>query len=127
MEGNKMNRIPSDEDFDRASRHMEERSRKLDKVREIVIQHFKNTSPLHDFYILDQRDVDFRAYVFFKEDKDIQTCKTSGILQDLMDFVYAELEHAGRGKRGEIKVAFEFDSDENVTTNFEGDYFLRLR
>lgn len=122
-----MNRIPSDEDFARASRHMEERSRKLDKVREKVIKHFEKISPLHDFYLIDQRDVDFRAYVFFKENKDIKSCESSGILQTLMDFVYTELELAGRGKREDITVAFEFDSDENVTANFGGDYFLRLR
>ena len=44
----------------------------------------------------------------------------------MMDFVYAALERAGRGKRPDISVAFEFDSDENVTANFEGDYFLRF-
>ena len=34
---------------------------------------------------------------------------------------------ASGGVMAEIEVAFEFDSDENVIANFEGDYFLRLR
>lgn len=122
-----MNRVPSDEDFARADRLMAERDRNLDVVSTNVKKRFNNICPLHNFYILWQRDVDFRAYVFFKEDKDIEECKVKGVFNEITDFVYAELERAGRGKRGEIEVAFEIDSDENVTANFEGDYFLRLR
>jgi hypothetical protein len=122
-----MNKIPSDDEFVKASKYMDEQSRNLDKVCDKVIHHFKNICPLHDFYLLDQIDVDFRAYVFFKEDKDILECQRNGIIQDIMDIVYAELEIAGRGKREDITVAFEFDSDENVTANFGGDYFIRLR
>lgn len=122
-----MNKIPSDEDFARASKYMDEQSRNLDKVRNKVIQNFKNICPLHDFYLLDQIDVDFRAYVFFEKEKDIQEFKNNGIIKNIIDFVYSELELADRGKREEITVAFEFDSDENVTANFGGDYFIRLR
>lgn len=122
-----MNKIPSDEDFARADRLDRERSRNLDRVSRNVKDHFGEICPLHNFYILPQRDNEFRAYVFFKEDKDIPACESSGVVQDFINFVYAELERAGRGKRGDITVAFEFDSDENVTANFEGDYFLRLR
>ncbi len=122
-----MNSIPSDEDFARADRLMEERSRNLDKISESVKQRFTLICALHNCYILSQRDVDFRAYVFFEEDKDIKACENSGICQEIEDLVYAELERVGRGKKGDITVAFEFDSDENVTANFEGDYFLRLR
>ena len=122
-----MNNIPSDEDFARASRYMKEQSRNIDKVTENVVQHFKKICPLHYFCIMDQIDVDFRAYVFFKEEKDIPACKSSGIVKDIIDFVYTELELAGRGKREDITVDFEFDSDENVVSNYQGDYFLRLR
>ncbi len=122
-----MNRIPSDEEFARVSRQMKEQSRNLDRVRGKVIQHFTRICPLHNFFVLAQGDFSFRAYVFFKKDGDIQTCKNSGILQDLIDFVYVELEDAGRGKREDIEVAFEFDSDENVAAIFGGNYFSRLR
>lgn len=122
-----MTNIPSDEEFARAKRLMAKESRNLDRVSENVKKRFKMQCPLHNIYILSQRDVDFRTYVFFKEDKDIEACRRSGVVQDLIDSVYEELERAGRGKRGEITVDFEFDSDENVDRNFEGDYFLRLR
>lgn len=99
----------------------------LDAVRDAVRREFGARCPLHEFFILDQRDVDFRAYVFFKRENDLTSSEGSGIREELVDFVYAELERVGRGKRGATRVAFEFDSDENVKANFEGDYFLRLR
>lgn len=124
---NESKNIPTDEEFERASQQMREGSRNLDRVREMVLQTFKGKYPLHDFFIMDQRDVDFRAYVFFKENKDVEESRHSHIDQEIIECVYAELERAGRGKKNEIKVAFEFDSDENVEAKFEGDYYLRLR
>ncbi len=61
------------------------------------------------------------------EETDLEACKASGISQEMVDFVSLELERVGRGKPEGLKVAFEFDSDENVAANFEGNYFLRLR
>jgi hypothetical protein len=57
----------------------------------------------------------------------LEKAADSGVTDDIGDFIYAELERVGRGTRGEITVAFEFDSDENVQEHFEGDYLLRLR
>lgn len=127
MEGNTMSSIPSDEDFARAKRKMAERDRNLDQVCANVKRRFENECPLYNVYVLWQRDVDFRAYVFFDEDKDIDVCKRNGIVDKIENCVYDELAIAGRGKRDEIVVAFEYDSDENVVRNFGGDYLLRLK
>ncbi|HWB01430.1 MAG TPA: hypothetical protein VG796_00305 [Verrucomicrobiales bacterium] len=99
----------------------------LDEVREAVCRKFKPLYPIHDFYILSQFDVDFRAYVFFEEKSDLESSKTTGIQQEIFDFVFAELERIGRGDRSTIKVAFEFDTYENLKKNFGGNYFNRLR
>ncbi len=104
---------------------MSEASRNLEEVRESVLGRFRGRSPLHEFFILDQGDVDFRAYVFLEKNEDVAACRTSGVDREIIDFVYVELERLGRGARNEIKVAFEFDSDENVAANFNGDYYLR--
>ncbi|HOX07394.1 MAG TPA: hypothetical protein PK280_13410 [Planctomycetota bacterium] len=122
----KMN-IPSPEEFARASRLTEDRFRSLDRVRASVLVAFTVTCPLHDFRILPQGVADFRAYVFFKKRGDIEACHKSGVTAQIEDYVYAELERVGRGKRADIKVAFEFDSDEDVSAEYGGDYFLRLR
>jgi hypothetical protein len=106
---------------------MEERARGLDRVRDEVLAEFQQRAPLHEFYILDQRDVDYRAYVFFSRDEDLKAAHQSGLDAELIDFTYGALERAGRGRRDELKVAFEFDSHENVQRRFEGNYGLRLR
>ncbi len=120
------NRIPSPEDFERANRESREEFRNLDQVEKNVSQHFRGTCPLHHFAILPQSVPEFRAYVFFETDKYLRLSNTNGIQPDIINFVYDELEKAGRGKRGEIKVAFEFDSYENVVENYKGNYYLRL-
>lgn len=127
MESNKMSKIPSDEEFARVSREMAHEARNLDMVRQNVLCHFENLCPLVNFHLLPQRDVNFRAYVFFKANRDIEHCTANGIVKEIQDFVYVELARSGRGEKKDIKVAFEFDSDENVIANFEGDYYLRLR
>ena len=119
--------IPSEEEFARASKYMDEGFLHLEQVREAVLLRFRDTCPLYAFHIMPQRGVDFRAYIFFNTEKDIETCKNSGIAQQIIDFVYSELERVGRGTKAAIKVAFEFDSNENVISKYNGDYFLRLQ
>lgn len=120
-------KIPSDEDFAKADKWMAEQDRHLTQVCENVKGRFLSVCPLHNVYLLWQRDVNFRAYVFFQRDADVVDCKANGITTAIETAVYEELERYGRGKRGEIVVAFEYDSDENVDKNYDGDYLLRLR
>lgn len=122
-----MSKIPSDEELDRASKMMERQFLNLDVARKNVVNRFKSICPLYDIRILPQGDDGFRVYVFFETDKDVEDCKKNGIVDSLQDAVCAELERGGRGKKSEITVAFEVDSDENVRANYEGDYYLRLR
>jgi hypothetical protein len=120
-------KIPTAEDFDRASRLMKQRSHMLDAVRDAFRHEFTARHSLHEFFIIDQRDADFRAYVFLKTEKDLAAAKENGVCTRMEDFIYSQLERVGRGTRGSIQVAFEFDSHERVKANFGGNYFLRLR
>ena len=119
--------IPTFEDFERVSRQMRECAQNLDEVREAVLTRFRGVCLLHAFNILDQRDVDFRVYVFYEKEKDLELCDSCGLSRQIVDFVYAELERVGRGSKTDISVSFEFDSNENVVAHYEGNYFLRLR
>lgn len=127
MGGNaEVKKIPSDEDFARAKKLMAESSQGLDTVCEQLNSKFGDTSWYHRVYILSQRDVKFRAYVFFKQEKDVVNCTSNGTAAAVEEAVYEKLEQFGRGKRGELTVAFEWDSNENVEKNYGGDYLLRL-
>jgi len=119
--------IPGAAEFERASQLMADRARGLDQVRDDVLAQFQTSGQLFEFFILDQLDVDFRAYVFFRHDGDIDSAHETGLATRIVDFVYTALERHGRGRRGDITVAFEFDSHEHVQRSFEGNYWLRLR
>ena len=128
MEGREeMTIIPSDEEFARAKKVMADESRHLDRVVRSIKQCFSKRCALYDFYLLPQLDVTFRACAFFDTNADLESSRVNGIIDEIIEYTYVELERAGRGKRDEITVAFEFDSDENVREKYNGDYFLRLR
>ena len=122
-----MTSIPSEEEFARAKRLMEEDSRGLDEICSELTKLYRKEKWFYRVYILPQTDVNFRVYMFFKHNSDVDSCKVNGVTKAIEDAVYEKLERYGRGKRVEITVAFEWDSNENVRNNFEGNYFLRLR
>jgi hypothetical protein len=106
---------------------MEERYRGLEQISEHLKTCFRDRCPIHNVYVFCEAVARFRVYVFFKEDIDVTICRNSGVTKEIEEVIYKDLELAGRGSRAEVKVEFEFDSNENVTRNFGGDYFLRLR
>lgn len=120
-------KIPTKEDFVRADKLDQERSRGLAEVSNGVKRYMMGICPLYDVYTLAQRDVTYRVFVFFNKEEDMWKCKNNGAIRELIEFVHDELARATRQRRGEFTVAFEFDSDENVRANYEGDYFLRLK
>jgi|GEM_PF-1447963 len=124
-----MSKIPSEDEFARAKKKMRELDRNIIQVNENALRYFKEICPTrsHNFYLIAEERRKFRAYVFYKSDKDIQIYKANGIAQKIEDFVYAELERQERGKKEELTLSFEFDSDENIAANYDGDYLLRLR
>lgn len=121
------NKIPSDEDFARASAALKKQSRGLSRVRDKILNRFHGDGNLYEFFIMDCSEKSFRAYVFYQWDRQIEQNEISGFSAKIVEAVFAELEQAGRGGRGEVQVDFEFDSHESVEQNYEGDYYNRLR
>lgn len=125
--GTQMTKIPSDEAFARAKRQMGDDSRGLDAVSRAVNGRFQDEPWFHRVYVLPQRDVEFRAYVFFRSDAELQSPESKVWRARIENAVREELERNGRGERDKVTVAFEYDSDENVDKHFDGDYLYRLR
>lgn len=119
--------IPSGEDFARASAVLARRSRGLSDVRTRILERFKPSGEVHEFFILDCSERTFRAYVFFPRERDIQEAEKSGLEARIRAAVMEELARVGRGTRSTADLAFELDSHENVERKFGGDYFNRLR
>lgn len=119
--------IPSDADFARASAAMRKRSKGLSNVRDRIKIRFFNRKEFYEFFIIDCFENSFRAYVFYRLNSQILVAEKSGLSSEIINAVYEEIETVGRGDRKTIKVEFEFDSNENIEENYEGDYYMRLR
>lgn len=119
--------IPSDEDFARASRLMEEEYRNLAAVTANINRRFQPTRVFTGIHLFAEGDTAFRAIAFLVTDLNIREWERTGLLEKLKVAVYDELEQAGRGQRPEIKVIFEIESDENVQRNYKGNRDYRLR
>jgi hypothetical protein len=124
-----VNKIPTDEDYARAKALMRERDRGMNSASENSLRYFKKICPKdrYNLHMIAEDDYKLRTYVFYKKSEDLQIYLDNGVSQQIIEFVYAELERQKRGKRDEIEVELEFDSHENVAANYDGNYFLRLR
>ena len=121
------NNIPSVEDFARARAAMKERDLGLSEVRSNILKHFREFG-LHEAFIFYSPENNlFVAHLFFLRNAQIEESDRSGLLSEIKQKIFKELEMAGRGGRESMKVEFEFDSHENVEANFEGDYYRRLQ
>lgn len=127
MAEKRKNRMPSKKDFERADAADAFRNRGLREVHDQTLNRFKNDK-LYEIFLFYSPAIDtFGVYVFYEFERHIKEAEESGLASRIQDAVIEELEKVGRGKRGELKVNFEFDSNENVEKNYEGDYYLRLR
>jgi hypothetical protein len=119
--------IPTDEDFRRAEAAERERNRGLSQVRDALLHRFTGQG-LHEVFVFFSPKTDsFGAFVFYRLHRHVEEARESGLEHQIRQAVFEELENVGRGRRDTLSASFEFDSDENVQANFEGDYFLRLR
>ncbi len=101
--------------------------RGLREVTDNVHQSFKGRGGFFKINPFVHEDDEFHVFVFFNLDRNIEAAHESGLLAEIEDAIYEELEKVGRGTRDEISVQLEVDSDENVQRNYNGSYFNRLR
>ena len=119
--------IPTDEEFARADALMRDRDRGLDEIRANVLNRFMNIG-VHEFYILYSSDSSiFTSYVFFENEMTKKRAFEEGVDAKIENFVRQQLiDIRGLGVDGQ-HLRFDFDTDENVRNNYDGDYFSRLR
>lgn len=120
--------VPADRELRlaRAKRYMRARMRGLNAIDDDFRRRFGSSAPLHHFELLPQLDVDYRAYIFFENEVDVEACEADGTAEQMRIFILDRLSDL-KTEDGAVKVRFEFDSHENVLRNYEGNYFLRMR
>jgi hypothetical protein len=127
MEGRQVaTSIPSEEDFSRADKLMEERYHNLEGVEQRFMESFRKRVPLHSVFIFVKDKHHYNAYVFFDKDSDLAKYRKQSIVEEMEECLYMELERVGRGMRDDVTIAVEYDSHEGVVRDYGGDYRDRL-
>lgn len=119
--------IPNDDDFARASSALKKRSSGLSEVREKILTRFQRSGEIFEFFIIDNSETSFTAYIFYRWERQIKEAGESGLAEQIGNTVIDELGKVGKGSQNGISINFEFDSHENVEQNYDGDYYSRLR
>ena len=103
----------------------------IEKAREALVQfaHARDIVVHSVEYVATFEDWDSRlgVFIFFPKDSDLRAHAKSGattILEKEFKAILLKLEYPFDKFPD---VYFEFDSDENVQKNYEGNYFFRLR
>lgn len=63
-------------------------------------------------------------YIFFKTNTEL--IKYEYLKNEIKNYIYSYLNSNGYFKKFNDKITIEFDSDENVNKNYEGNYYYRL-
>ena len=108
-----------------ASRSEAIQSRKLDLVADAVVKQFAENHALKEVHILPLSGK-FSVYFFFWRTEHLMAAKNGGVFKKIMDAFYAEMDRMGRGRREDLEVHFEWDSDENVLKKY-GSYQFYFR
>lgn len=126
----KKRKIPSKDDFKRASLNAKHRSRGVSQVREKILDRYQKSGVIHEFFLQncsDSSDYHFRANIFYPSE-DILHKENHSIVESEIKYAVIEELNIVRSETYVLSdIIFEFDSHENVILRYEGDYFNRLR
>lgn len=102
--------------------------RGIDDICKRMIHAFSKSLNLHNVHIFPQGNAIYDIVWFLKEDKNLRGLFQGGSGRDqLIDFLYSELDKAGRGSRADVILRMSWDTDENIQKNWGGSYQNRLR
>jgi len=119
-------KIPSDEDFERASANMAELARLDAAIKDRVLSVFGSVDSFRDFWIF-SAGPRYDAYVFLQRDSDLRQQNAQKLRNQVIETVLECLEAHGKGPRDAISLRVELDSHERVQREFNGDYYKRFR
>jgi len=118
-------KIPTQDDFVRAKKTMAYRDRNWDEISREARAALGKIFDLHELSIF-PNDCEFEAILFFKTNGDMQRAASCDAAMKARS-VLSDVIRPFRPECAEIEITIELDSHENVTANFNGSYFARLR
>lgn len=119
--------IPSEEDFALARAKMAQRDKHWNEISLSARTELQQFVSLHHFAIFPRERCQYHAIAFLLANADVADATARGFEQVARKII-TEIVVSFRGEEcPECQVSIEFDSWENVTRNFGGSYFDRLR
>lgn len=116
-------RTPSPEDFARAKKQMREITRNMEQIRQGVKSQGLKYGVKECFALYSKPTSTATTYIFLPNHQDVVTISETeandlkSIVDALFKLYRPDIEH----------IEVEFDSEENVKKNYNGNYFDRLR
>lgn len=100
----------------------------LEKAK-IILMGWSKDNNVHIFavHFVPMFDFSLEVYVFYENDFDITQNQNNGISDKVKQFFLKALNDFNYMKYFSDNITFIFDSNENVISNYQGNYFLRLR
>ena len=118
------NKIPSDEDFDRASAAMERMDRFYSEISEDTLTEFTEKAAIHRICIFPDGVADCRVYIFYESDLDIVKSRENGVEEEIKRYISYLMTSRSNAIS---EIAFELDSHEKVCKEANGNYLQYLR
>ena len=118
-------KIPSKEEFERASRLRAHRDRNWNEITTAAKAALAPIFDLHEFAIF-PNDCSFAAILFFKTEEGARAAADSDAATRARE-VLLDVIRPFRRECPEIEISIELDSHESVQANYHGSYFFRLR
>lgn len=114
-------RIPTEEEFARASAKMAAEDERLANIRERVLNCLQSRWPLHDILLFSGSATDYEALVIYELEIDIEICHSNGFEKSLMDSIKREIAAESEAETLPT-VACSFHSYELVMKKCNGCY-----
>ncbi|MCZ8064229.1 hypothetical protein [Silanimonas sp.] len=118
----KQSQVPSQEDFARAKSKSRQFDEIAGRVREAVLDEFRERAPISSVWLFPGQDGDLNGYVFYFATSDVADSLESGLSDEIEKaLVRKSKELIGSG------CSVIFDSHESVVRKCNGNYFQYLR
>ena len=100
----------------------------IEKAKDVLMEWSKeNQANIYVIHFVPMFDFSLEVYIFYKSDSDIAENQAKGLTDSVKQTFLKTVTDMDYTKHFGNNITFILDSDENVTKNYNGSYFLRLR
>jgi len=119
MKSRRVNSIPTDAEFEAASKSMAARIRSEESIKSAVVRFCCDSNSFHDAYVW-LPDGKCHVDLFVLTDADLDTTEAKALRDSIASMLVSSVD-------GDREITVELDSHERIKREFNGNYFNRFR